>query len=400
MIDEEIMSGWRSVAFWKISGLITALFAVAPASGAEIPFVLDQGTPVSLLSVRHTSDDAVLIALGELAFKNHQLLDLGASRSLGIHLSCDSCHPDGGTSQTIFLEGLSSKPGTIDITHRAMTLYEDGTFNPVNIPSLFGGRKTRPYGRSGKFATLRDFTRFAIVKEFGGQEPGALTMDALVAYELSLDFMPNAWLDDQGQLTETAPASAQRGYTIFNRPFPNEPDLSCSFCHIPETSFVDGHTHKVGTGMNIDTPTLRDLMITAPYMHDGRFDSLAAVVEHFDNHFGLLLTENDEADLVAYLEAIGRGDTAEPLTQRGFQIEAIWILLERTLLAKDWALGKMVINQIQIELNAIRSQSGAPTNEAIDRCMYDLGRIDGFNKVENYDASLAILHQLKAALMR
>jgi len=400
MSHGKVMTSGKSVAIWKVLGVTAVLFAVAPVSGSEFPFVLDQGTPVSLLSVQHLSDDTVLIALGELAFKNEQLLDLAAARSFGVHLTCDACHPDGGTSKVLFIEGLSTKPGTIDITHRAMTLYEDGTFNPVNVPSIFGARNTAPYGRSGKFATLREFTRFAVVEEFGGKEPGSLTLDALVAYETSLDFMGNAWLDDQGQLTRMAPESAWRGDEIFNRPFPNEPHLSCASCHIPETAFVDRRTHEVGTGAVIDTPTIRDLTVTPPYMHDGRFDSLAAVVDHFNKHFGLALTENEKMDLVAYLEAVGRGDVAEPLEQGGFQLETILILLERTLLAEDWALGKMVINQVLIELNAIRGQSGAPMNEVIDRCIYDLGQIDGFNKIENYDASLAILYRLRAALVK
>ena len=394
------MVGGKGVAIFNIPGSILALFVVTSAYGSDSQFVLDRGAPVSLLSVRHTSDDTVLIALGELAFKNDLLLDLAASRSLGIHLSCDSCHPDGGTSRTIFLAGLSSRPGTIDITHRAITLYEDGIFNPVNVPSLLGARKTDPYGRTGKFATLRAFTRFAVVEEFGGKEPGALTLDALTAYQMSLDFLPNAWIDDRGQLTHMAPVSARRGYEVFNRPFPNDPHLSCGFCHMPETAFVDGQTHEVGTGFKIDTPTLRDLMITPPYMHDGRFDSLAAVVVHFDGHFGLLLTGEDQEDLLAYLEAVGTGVAAEPTTPSEFQLEAIWVLLERTLRAKDWALGKMVIDQILVELHAIRGESGAPMNEVIDRCIEGLGQIDSLNKIENYGASLRILHELQTALAR
>ena len=176
--------------------------------------------------------------------------------------------------------------------------------------------------------------------------------------------------------------------------------MSCGFCHIPKTSFIDGQTHEVGTGLKIDTPTLRDLTITPPYMHDGRFDSLEAVVEHFDGHFGLSFTERDKTALLSYLELVGGGVAVKPTIQKKFILEPIWVLLERTLVSKDWALGKMVINQVLRELNEIRGKPGAPTNVIINRCINDLAKIDGFNKVENYQASLRILYELQAALKK
>jgi hypothetical protein len=44
---------------------------------------------------------------------------------------------------------------------------------------------------------------------------------------------------------------------------------------------------------------------THPYFHDGRYDSYERVVEHFDRLFGLELTGQDQADLVAYLHMVG-----------------------------------------------------------------------------------------------
>ena len=84
------------------------------------PISLDHGKPVSLLTRNFDSDKSVLVMLGELAFKSETLLS--PSRSFAIPLSCDSCHPDGGTTQILFVEGLSGKPGTIDITNRKIDL--------------------------------------------------------------------------------------------------------------------------------------------------------------------------------------------------------------------------------------------------------------------------------------
>jgi cytochrome c peroxidase len=64
------------------------------------------------------------------------------------------------------------------------------------------------------------------------------------------------------------------------------------------------------------TPTLRNIALTAPYMHDGRFQTLEEVIDHYNNggvssptvdplmkHVGtgLNLTNQDKADLLAFL---------------------------------------------------------------------------------------------------
>ncbi|MFY0643455.1 MAG: c-type cytochrome [Bacteroidia bacterium] len=66
------------------------------------------------------------------------------------------------------------------------------------------------------------------------------------------------------------------------------------------------------------TPTLRNIALTAPYMHDGRFSTLEEVVEFYStglinsptidplmkqiNNGGLQLTTEEKADLVAFLQ--------------------------------------------------------------------------------------------------
>ncbi len=67
------------------------------------------------------------------------------------------------------------------------------------------------------------------------------------------------------------------------------------------------------------TPTLRNIALTAPYMHDGRFQTLEEVVEHYNSggkasatvdplmkHVGtgLNLSNQEKADLVAFLKTM------------------------------------------------------------------------------------------------
>ena len=40
------------------------------------------------------------------------------------------------------------------------------------------------------------------------------------------------------------------------------------------------------------------------FYHDGRFATLDGVVEHYDGHFDLNLTEQEKGDLIEYLKSI------------------------------------------------------------------------------------------------
>jgi cytochrome c peroxidase len=82
----------------------------------------------------------------------------------------------------------------------------------------------------------------------------------------------------------------------------------------PGLAGVTGNTSDMGKFL---TPTLRNIALTAPYMHDGRFATLEEVVEHYNSggkpsatvdplmkHVGtgLNLSVQDKADLVSFLK--------------------------------------------------------------------------------------------------
>src|SRR5262249_31709263 len=120
----------------------------------------------------HTS---FLIDLGELAFNAPTLLGVRAGQA---GISCRSCHPNGDRHPLFFLPGASRHPGSLDGTTGLLTpKREDGVDNPLEIPSLRGVRLTAPYGRDGRFASLREFVRQVIVEEFDGHDPSARVLD-------------------------------------------------------------------------------------------------------------------------------------------------------------------------------------------------------------------------------
>jgi mono/diheme cytochrome c family protein len=52
------------------------------------------------------------------------------------------------------------------------------------------------------------------------------------------------------------------------------------------------------------TPTLRALAARAPYFHNGTAATLEDVVRHYEKHFGFIFTDEERADLVAFLNAL------------------------------------------------------------------------------------------------
>jgi cytochrome c peroxidase len=127
--------------------------------------------------------------------------------------------------------------------------------------------------------------------------------------------------------------AAHRGYSLFTGA------ARCSRCHAGPL-FTDEEFHNTGVSWGRDggrfevtrvpedrgrfkTPSLRDLPLTAPYMHDGSFETLEDVVEFYDRGGGanpnldaairpLRLSADQRADLVSFLRALqgaGRATT-------------------------------------------------------------------------------------------
>jgi cytochrome c peroxidase len=119
--------------------------------------------------------------------------------------------------------------------------------------------------------------------------------------------------------------SAQRGMVLFAK------KANCAACHAG-ANFTDEQYHNLGVGMEAEkpdlgrfevtkedkdrgafkTPTLRNVAMSPPYMHDGSQKTLAEVVEWYDKggHKNkwlsdkmkpLKLTDEEKADLVAFM---------------------------------------------------------------------------------------------------
>ena len=256
--------------------------AVLSGKAIEVPPSLPPGSdifdqdPLPLLVLNFEEQgidetDLPLVAYGDMLFDSAQLFGSPA-QDLGI--ACSTCHNRSDVNQRLFIPGASHQLGAIDVDGAFFNpIFNDRRDDPLDIPSLRGLRFTGPYGRDGRFASLRDFTRNVVVNEFGGKEPTPFMLDALVAYMLEFDFLPNSMLTTDGRLTDTTQEAARRGEEIFNTPFARLGDRSCASCHVPDANFLDRQAHDIGSvapgyegarAGALDTPTLLGTAYTAP----------------------------------------------------------------------------------------------------------------------------------------
>ncbi len=148
---------------------------------------------------------------------------------------------------------------------------------------------------------------------------------------VSTDSAFDRWLKGS---PSTMSKSAIRGFDVFRG------KARCVVCH-SGFNFVDNGFHNIGLPGNKDegrykikpvkvlkgafkTPTLRDVALTAPYMHNGEFDTLEQVIEHYNsggvenlgnldpNIKPLKLTKKEKMDLLDFLLSL-TGDT-RPIT--------------------------------------------------------------------------------------
>ena len=215
-------------------------------------------------------------------------------------ISCNTCHFEGEHDGRTWFFGFAG---------------------PRNTTSLMGMIETYPLRWSGEWNESAD-SEFANRKEnFGsGLIDGA--MNCSLSPPDCVNHPPNQGrsydLDCLAAFMDSLPAprwpgppseAALRGQVIFNRP-----DTECAACH-PAPLYTDLKTHDVGTvtaderiGPAFDTPTLRGLYDSAPYLHDGSAATLYDVLttrNPSDQH-GVTshLTEQELQDLVAFMLAL------------------------------------------------------------------------------------------------
>ncbi|MCB0705902.1 MAG: cytochrome C peroxidase [Saprospiraceae bacterium] len=291
------------------------------------------------------------VALGRYLFYDPIL-------SLDSTISCASCHlPAAAFADTVALsKGVG---GTLGVRN-AMSLanvgyYQNGLFwdgrvatleeqslHPVQDPLEMREDWNKVEEKLQQHPEYQKRFRAAFGIENSLDIDRYLAAKALAQFERTLisgtskyDFANFDWGTQQQFFT----SSELRGRNFFfSEPDdPNDPHPGCTHCHTslllttneylnngldeaPElTGFSDlgrgGVTLSVFDNGRFRVPTLRNITRTAPYMHDGRFESLEDVLDHYSSggHYApnvdaniqaFVLTEEQKTDLLAFLQTL------------------------------------------------------------------------------------------------
>lgn len=221
--------------------------------------------------------------------------------SLGV--TCFDCHINGHTTGQ-FLQSPDIRP-------------QQRRFR-LDAPSLRGMYAQKIHSSKRSIRSVLDFTHFEQrTAYFNGDQSRAAkkgiheVSDAvrvnMERLQIMLDFPPAPKLTITGRLDPNkATESELRGESLFNG------KAQCAVCH-PPPFYLDNEMHDLrlerflkdepGDGP-IKTFTLRGIKDSPPYLHDGRCLTLEDTVEFFNLVQELNLTEQEKADITAFLRAL------------------------------------------------------------------------------------------------
>ena len=213
--------------------------------------------------------------------------------------SCYTCHPD--THEDGLIYNMAGK---------------DMGRNLTNTQSLREIGDTAPFKWNGKNQTVykQDGMRFSTVltrtEQFSYDD-----LDAITAYIMrGIKQPPNLLYNSNGELTE----SQQRGKLLYERSEDNfgnkiPENNRCITCHPPplytDLKLADVSTLAISDDSTLfDTPHLNNVFASAPYLHDGRAQTLEEIWTIYgeDDKHGHVndMTKMQLNDLVDYLKSL------------------------------------------------------------------------------------------------
>ena len=340
------------------AALVLAWPQTGATSGDDAPQVrtvkIDMGAytepPMGLdpvLAPRDNPQTPEKIALGKQLFFDPRL-------SVDGTLACAGCHdPKLGWSNGLsFAFGVKGQTGGRSAPTVLNTAYSDTLFWDGRAPSLeeqAKGPMANPIEMGNTHEnvvkTLKAIPGYVSQFEtvFGSADFDIdHVVKAIAAYERTL-ISGNSPFDryKYGGEKDAMSASQVRGMELFRE----KEGPNCAKCHRFDdftADLTDFRFHNVGVGIDrpdpdlgreavtknpedrgkFRTPTLRNITLTGPYMHDGRFATLEQVIDYYakgtvDNPtldpeiHSFELSPRDKADLLAFLEAL----TGDPLVE-------------------------------------------------------------------------------------
>ena len=269
--------------------------------------------------------------------------------------SCADCHrqPDGFSDSLKFSLGVEGLPGkrqampVFNMAWHSNEFFWDGRAHLLRDQSLLPIQDPLEMNETldnavAKLSAVQEYLdQFS--RTFGSDEitphKMSLAMEQFMLSIVSNNSKYDKYIAGEIQLTD----SEERGRILFeteyNPFFPDQSGADCVHCHgganfendqymnnglDTDANMTDIGREEVTLDSNdrgkFKVPSLRNVAVTAPYMHDGRFQTLEEVVNHYNEGIqesatadqtvlntkdtGLFLTDQDKEDLVNFLKTL------------------------------------------------------------------------------------------------
>lgn len=338
------------------TGLIFISFEACKKTAPPEEVVLDE-TPYELNTGDFTPPDIPAdnpltkqgVALGRMLFYETQL-------SKDLSQSCASCHRQehAFTDSARFSLGVEGKRGK----RQAMSVFNtawhtNGFFWDGRAPGLRDQALLPIQDPLEMNETLKNVVmkleadqeyRDQFVRAFGSEviTPAkiGLALEQFMNTIVSVESKYDKYLRGETALTAEEERGRELFFAEFNPSFPDQSGADCGHCHTginfendrymnngldTDAKFKDtGHekvTGDAGDRAKFKVPSLRNVSVTAPFMHDGRFETLEEVIDHYNtglknsstidgtlvypmDNGGLQLSVQDKADLIAFLHTL------------------------------------------------------------------------------------------------
>lgn len=273
-------------------------------------------------------------------------------------ISCASCHrPElsftDGRAVSVGVDGREGRRSSMSLLniglHGPVGLFWDGrrqtleqqALDPIIDPVEMDNTHEEVEKRLRRSAMYREQFRKAFGITMSSQIDRSLLAKAIAQFERTLVSSGQSEYNRHIRNEYSPSDEALNGKLLF---FDEElPDAECGHCHndplfainnkyvnngLDPVASVDDYRDKARgevTGNRLDNakfkvPSLRNIMLTAPYMHDGRFQTIEEVIDHYnsgghhvanldeDNVDNLMepqgLSERDKRDLIEFLKTL------------------------------------------------------------------------------------------------
>ncbi|WMX12004.1 cytochrome c peroxidase [Aureispira sp. CCB-E] len=287
------------------------------------------------------------VQLGRMLFHEKKL-------SLDASISCSSCHlQEYGFSDTAtFSKGVNDLRGHRQamsvfnlawntngffwdgraelLRHQALLPIQDALEMQETMPSVVAKLQAEQQYRNQFFLAFGDETIT--------EERIALALEQFMFSIVSVDSKYDRHLRGEVALTTAEQRGKDLFFNEYNPSFPAISGADCAHCHSGknfenddymnnglDSIFTDNGREKATLNSSdkakFKVPSLRNIALTAPYMHDGRFKTLEEVVQHYNtglinsptidpallypyHNGGLMLSNQDIQDLIAFLKTL------------------------------------------------------------------------------------------------